>query len=100
MLFCSAALPLSRQIMSYTVGSFAATAGIPTPWHNLGSGQQALLVPVYLRKSETFVELAAGLVVGTATVWRYVTETVVLLVVCCRNCARLRTRHGRPDAPT
>ena len=33
----------------------------------------------YLRKGETFAELAAGSGIGTATAWRYVTETVGLL---------------------
>ena len=32
-----------------------------------------------LRKSETFAGLAAGLSIGTATAWRYVTETVASL---------------------
>ena len=32
-----------------------------------------------LRKGETFAKLAAGFGVGTATAWRYVTETVELL---------------------
>jgi hypothetical protein len=32
-----------------------------------------------LCKGETFAELAAGFGVGTATAWRYVTETVALL---------------------
>jgi Helix-turn-helix of DDE superfamily endonuclease len=36
-------------------------------------------VVVYLRKGETFAELAAGFGVGTATAWRYVNETVALL---------------------
>jgi DDE superfamily endonuclease/Helix-turn-helix of DDE superfamily endonuclease len=36
-------------------------------------------VLAYLRKGETFAELAAGFGVGTATAWRYVTETVALL---------------------
>jgi DDE superfamily endonuclease/Helix-turn-helix of DDE superfamily endonuclease len=39
----------------------------------------SLLVLAYLRKGETFAELAAGFGVGTATAWRYVTETVALL---------------------
>ena len=34
---------------------------------------------VYLRKGETFTELAAGFEVGTTTAWRYVNETVALL---------------------
>ena len=42
-------------------------------------GRQALLVLAYLRKGETFAELAAGFEVGTATAWRYVSQTVALL---------------------
>jgi len=45
----------------------------------LSPGQQALLVLAYLRKGDTFAELAAGFGIGTATAWRYVTETVALL---------------------
>ena len=33
----------------------------------------------YLRKGETYAELAAGFGVATATAWRYATETVALL---------------------
>lgn len=36
------------------------------------------LVPAHLRKGETRAALAAGFGVGTATAWRYVTETVRL----------------------
>jgi hypothetical protein len=36
-------------------------------------------VLAYLRRGETFAELAAGFGVGTATAWRYVTETAGLL---------------------
>ena len=45
----------------------------------LNPGRQALLVLAYLRKGETFAELAAGFAVGTTTAWRYVNETVDLL---------------------
>jgi DDE superfamily endonuclease/Helix-turn-helix of DDE superfamily endonuclease len=38
-----------------------------------------LLVLVYLRKGETFAEVAAGFGIGTSTTWRYVNETVALL---------------------
>jgi hypothetical protein len=48
-------------------------------WRKLNPGRQALLIPAYLRKGETFAELAVGLGVGTATAWRNVTETVALL---------------------
>ena len=33
----------------------------------------------YLRTGDTFAELAAGFGIGTATAWRYVTETTALL---------------------
>jgi Helix-turn-helix of DDE superfamily endonuclease len=36
-------------------------------------------VLAYLRKGETFAELATGFGVGIATAWRYVTETIALL---------------------
>ena len=48
-------------------------------WRKLNAGQQALLVLVHLRKGEPFAQVAAGFGVGTATAWRYVTETVALL---------------------
>ena len=55
----------------------------------------------YLRKGETFAELAAGFGIGTATAWRYVTETVGLLAA---RSPKLRTRAGgrrrRPGMPT
>src|ERR1700722_1061001 len=41
-------------------------------------GRQALLVLTYLRKGDTFAELAAFCGLGTASVWRCVNETVEL----------------------
>jgi hypothetical protein len=38
-----------------------------------------VLVLVYLRKGQTFAELAAGFGVGTTTAWRYAEEAVALL---------------------
>jgi hypothetical protein len=82
MLFYPAALPLSGQTLSYTAGIIRRhRKQIGSPWRKLGPGQQALLVLAYLRKGDTFAELAAGFGVGTATAWRYVTETVALLAV-------------------
>jgi hypothetical protein len=52
---------------------------IGSPWRKLNPGRQALLVLAYLRKGERFADLAAGFGIGTATAWRYVTETVGLL---------------------
>jgi hypothetical protein len=79
-LFYPAALPLSRQTLDYVAGIIRRhRQQIGSPWRKLSAGRQALLVLAYLRKGETFAELAAGFGVGTATAWRYVTETVALL---------------------
>jgi hypothetical protein len=80
MLFCPAALPLSFQTLTYTAGVIRRhRARVGSPWRKLSPGHQALLVLAYLRKGETFADVAAGFGVGTATAWRYVTETVALL---------------------
>jgi DDE superfamily endonuclease/Helix-turn-helix of DDE superfamily endonuclease len=79
-LFYRAALPLSSKTLNYVAGIVRRhRASIGSAWRKLNPGQQALLVLAYLRKGETFAELAAGFGVGTATAWRYVNETVELL---------------------
>lgn len=80
MLFYRAALPLSRKTLTFTAGIIRRhRRSIGSAWRKLNPGQQALLVLVYLRKGETFAELAAGFGVRTATAWRYIQETVALL---------------------
>jgi hypothetical protein len=80
MLFYPAALPLSRQTLDYTAGIIRRHRWkIGSCWRKLNPGRQTLLVLAYLRKRETFAERAAGFGIGTATAWRYVTETVALL---------------------
>jgi hypothetical protein len=80
MLFYRAALPLSRKTLNYTAAIIRRHRKvIGSLWRKLNPGQQALLVLAYLRKGETFAELAAGFGVGVATAWRYVNETVELL---------------------
>jgi len=75
-----AALPLSSQTLTYVAGVIRRyREKIGSCWRKLNPGRQALLVLAYLRKGETFAGLAAGLGTGTATAWRYVTETVALL---------------------
>ena len=80
MLFYRAALPLSHQTLTY-MGRIVRRhrAAIGSLWRKLDPGRQALLVLVYLRKGETFADLAAGFGVGVATAWRWVNETVELL---------------------
>jgi hypothetical protein len=79
-LFYRAALPLSSRTLNYVAGiTRRHRASIGSVWRKLNPGQQALLVLAYLRKGETFADLAAGFGVGVATAWRYVNETVELL---------------------
>ena len=50
-----------------------------TRWRKLTAGRQARLVIAYLRKGETYSDLACGFKVGTSTVYRYVREANTLL---------------------
>ena len=80
MLFYRAALSLSRTTLNYAAGIIRRhRKSIGSRWRKLNPGQQALLVLAYLRKGETFAELAAGFAVGTTTAWRYVEEVLALL---------------------
>src|SRR2546429_3352618 len=89
MLFYRAALPLSRKTLTFVSGIIRRhRISIGSCWRKLNPGQQALLVLVYLRKGETFAELAAGFGVGTTTAWRYAGETVCLLAA---RAPKLRT---------
>jgi len=80
MLFYRAALPLSRPTLDYVTGVIRRhRKATGSCWRKLTPREQALLVLAYLRKGETFADLAAGSGVSTATAWRYVNETVALL---------------------
>jgi hypothetical protein len=80
MLFYRAALPLSSRTLNFTAAVVRRhLKAIGSRWRKLNPGQEALLVLVYLRKGETFDELAAGFGVGRTTAWRYVNEVVELL---------------------
>ena len=75
MLFYRAALPLSRKTLNYVAGIIRRhLKAIGSRWRKLNPGQEALLVLAYLRKDETFAELAAGFAVGRTTAWPYVNE--------------------------
>src|ERR1700756_1215718 len=100
MLFYRAALPLSRQTLSFVAGIIRRhRASIGSVRRKLNPGQQALLVLVHLRKGEPFAQVAAGFGIGTATAWRYVTETVALLAARApklRQAVRAAVRSGYP----
>jgi hypothetical protein len=79
-LFYRAALPLSTKALNYAAGIIRRyRRDLGSRWRKLKPARQALLVLAYLRKGETFADLAAGFGVGAATAWRYVNETVDLL---------------------
>jgi Helix-turn-helix of DDE superfamily endonuclease len=79
LLFCRAPLPLSSRTLNYAAGIIRRhRKAIGSCWRKLNPGHQALLVLAYLRKGETFAQLASGFEVGT-TAWRYVNETTKLL---------------------
>jgi len=89
MLFYRAALPLSSRTLTYVAGIIRRHRSVAgSRWRKLNPARQALLALVYLRKGETFAELAAGFGVGATTAWRYVNETVALLAA---RAPRLRT---------
>jgi len=61
MLFYPAALPLSSRTVVFTAGVIHRhRVRIGSPWRKLNPTEQALLVLAYLRKGETFADLAAG----------------------------------------
>lgn len=62
MLFCRAALPLSRTTLTYLAGVIRRhRAKIGSCWRKLNCGQQTLLVLVHLRKGETSAALGLWL---------------------------------------
>jgi Helix-turn-helix of DDE superfamily endonuclease len=80
MLFYRAALPLPSRTLTLVSGVIRRhRVSTGSSRRKLNPGRQALAVLVYLRKGETFGELAAGFGVGVTTAWRYVSETVALL---------------------
>jgi len=80
LLFYRAALPLSSRTLNYTARVIRRhRKSIGSRWRKLNPGQQAMLVLVYLRKGDTYPELAAAFGVGLATAWRYVEEATALL---------------------
>jgi Helix-turn-helix of DDE superfamily endonuclease len=69
----------SRALKMLTDALRAHRTQRATRWRKLSAGRQALLVVAYLRKGETYAELACGFGIGTSTVYRYVREALRLL---------------------
>jgi DDE superfamily endonuclease/Helix-turn-helix of DDE superfamily endonuclease len=85
---------LSRQTLNYVAGVIRRhRRQISSRWRKLNPGQQALLMLAYLRKGETFADLAAGAGISTTTAWRYINEGVALLSA---RAPKLRADPHRP----
>ena len=68
MLSYRAALPFSRQPLTYVAGILRRhRKAIGSCWRKLNPGRQALLVLAYLRKGDLFVELGPRRVAIAAT---------------------------------
>jgi hypothetical protein len=61
---------------------------LATRWRRLDPGRQALLVVAYLRKGETYADLAGGFAIGTTTVFRYIREALDLLAAMAPTLAQ------------
>ena len=59
-----------------------------TRWRKLPAGRQALLVVAYLRKGETYSDLACGFEIGTSRAYRYVREALELLAAMAPTLAQ------------
>ena len=64
----------SRALNTLTDALRAQRNQRATRWRKLSAGRQALLVVAYLRKGETYADLACGFGIGTSTVYRYIRE--------------------------
>lgn len=67
-----------------------------TRWRKLGAGRQALPALAYLRKGETYADLAIGFGIGTTTVYRYLCEALDLLAALAPTLAQvIEVAHGK-----
>jgi hypothetical protein len=91
---------LSRQTLAFVSGIIRRhRRAIGSRWRKLSPGQQVLLVLAYLRKGETFADLAAGFGIGVTTAWRYAEEVTALLAARApklRNAVRDAKKAGHP----
>lgn len=95
MLFYLTCVPLSSSTLRYVAGVIRAhKKATGVRWRRLNCRQQALLTLAYLRKAETYADLAAGFGVSTAMVFRRVNETIDLLAAKAAGLtAALRRAH-------
>lgn len=93
MLFYQAHLPICTSTLNFVAASIRShRRSIGSRWRVVDPGRQALLTLVYLRKGETYADVAAGFGISTTTVFRRVNETIDLLAKAAVSLPRaLRT---------
>jgi DDE superfamily endonuclease/Helix-turn-helix of DDE superfamily endonuclease len=77
---CPSGMSVSTRALRLLAEALRRRRGdLRTRWRRLDAGRQALLVMAYLRKGETYADLACGFAAGVSTVYRYVREGIGLL---------------------
>ena len=80
MLSYPSGMTVSSRALGVHSDALRAHRNLPrSRWRKLTAGRQALLVVAYLRKGETYADLACGFRIGTSTVYRYIREALDLL---------------------
>ena len=89
MLSYRSGMAVSNRALQLLAGALRRRRGeLRTPWRRLDAGRQALLVVAYLRKGETYADLAGGFAAGVTTVYRYVREGLTLLAALAPTLAQ------------
>jgi hypothetical protein len=89
----------NRALIMLADGLRQRRTTLGTRWRRLDAGRHALLVVAYLRKGETYADLAGGFAVGTTTVYRYVREALDLLAAMAPTLAQaIEVAAARPTS--
>jgi len=74
-----ASVNVTDRELSYTSRLLEKYLAENNTWRKLAPKDEALLALVYMRKNETYPDVADGFGVGVGTAWRYTQEVIALL---------------------